>query len=167
MKRGLTAAMATFTTSMVAMMIAAGIANAEPAAPKADAPCWGIEGSGALYDAQTLTPQGEVLICVKNDQGSQWHHLDGLQRPVETFFTYGPGAVLRASDILPATSWVSAPAGAGSVCTAVQTASDGGPPVTHTNTRGQYTDFLLTPNVASMELSGYCNWRKAWQRTPG
>jgi hypothetical protein len=143
MKRGLTAAMATFTTSMVAMMIAAGIANAEPGAPQADAPCWGIEGSGAR------------------------HHLDGLQRPVETFFTYGPGAVLSASDILPATSWVSAPAGAGSVCTAVQTASDGGPPVAHTNTRGQYTDFLLTPNLASMELSGYCNWRKAWQRAPG
>jgi hypothetical protein len=153
--------------SMVAMINAAGIGNANPAAPQAGAPCWGIEGSGALYDAQTLTPQGEVLSCVKNDQGSQWQHLDGLPRPVETFFTYGPGATLSADDILPAISWVSSPAGAGSVCTAVQTPSDGGPPVTHTNHVGMYRDFHVIPNLGSMTLSGFCNWRKAWNRAPG
>jgi hypothetical protein len=151
----------------VAAMVAGGIAAAEPAAPQAGAPCWGIEGSGALYDAQTLSPQQEALICVKNDQGSQWQHLDGLQRPVETWFTYGPEATLSAADILPAFSWVSSPVKGDSVCTAVQTPADGGPPATHTNNVGQYRDFPLIPNLASLKLSGYCNWRKAWNRAPG
>jgi hypothetical protein len=114
-----------------------------------------------------VTPQGEVLICVKTDQGSQWQHLDGLQRPVETIFTNGPAATLSANDILPANSWVSSPVKVDSVCTAVQTPADGGPSVTHTNNVGQYRDFQLIPNLATMQLSGFCNWRKAWQRAPG
>jgi hypothetical protein len=114
-----------------------------------------------------LTPQNEVLICAKTDQGSQWQHLDGFQRPVETWFTYGPETTLNAGDILPAFSWVSSPAKGDSVCAAVQTAADGGPPVTHTNNSGQYRDLQLIPNLATLKLSGFCNWRKAWQRAPG
>ena len=74
----------------LSVMAATGIAHADPVAPQAGAPCWGFEASSVLYDAQTLTPQSEVLVCVKTDQGSQWQHLDGFQRPVETWFTYGP-----------------------------------------------------------------------------
>jgi hypothetical protein len=114
-----------------------------------------------------MSPQNEVLICVKTGDESQWQHLDGLQTPVETFFTYGPAATLSAGDILPANSWVSSPVNVDSVCTAVQTPSDGGPSATHTNTAGQYRDFQLIPNLASMQLSGDCNWRKAWNRAPG
>jgi hypothetical protein len=163
MKRGMTIAVATVTVSVTTT----GIAGADPGAPQTGAPCWGSEANSALYDAQTMTPQGEALICVKTDQGSQWQHLDGLQRPVETWFTYGPSATLSAGDILPANSWVSSPVKVDSSCTAVQTPSDGGPSVTHTNTTGQYRDFQLITNLASMQLSGDCNWRKAWQRAPG
>jgi hypothetical protein len=53
------------------------------------------------------------------------------------------------------------------VCTAVQTPAGGGPPVTHTNDTGHFVDFPLIPNLATLKLSGYCNWRKAWQRVPG
>ncbi|HEX9498365.1 MAG TPA: hypothetical protein VF926_08295, partial [Mycobacterium sp.] len=74
---------------------------------------------------------------------------------------------LSAGDILPAFSRVSSPAKGDSVCTAVQTPADGGPSVTHTNNSGQYRDFQLVPNVATLKLSGFCNWRKAWQRAPG
>jgi hypothetical protein len=125
MKRGMTIAMATVTMPVMAT----GIAGADPGAPQAaGAPCWGFEANGALDDAQTVTPQGEVLICVKTDQGSQWQHLDGLQRPVETFFTNGPATTLSAGDILPANSWVSSPVKIDSVCTAVQIPADGGRP---------------------------------------
>jgi hypothetical protein len=164
MKRGVTVAMATLTMSVMA---ATGIAGADPGAPQAGAPCWGFEDSNALYDAQTSTPQNEVLICVKTDQGSQWQHLDGFQRPVETWFTYAPETTLSASDILPAFSWVSSPVKVESVCTAVQTPSDGGQSVTHTNNSGRYRDFQLIPNLDTLKLSGFCNWRKAWQRAPG
>jgi hypothetical protein len=163
MKRGMTVAVATVTMSVMA---ATGIAGADSDAPQAGAPCWGFEASSALYDAQTMS-QNEVLICVKTDQGSQWQHLDGLQRPVETWFTYGPQTTLGAGDILPASSWVSSPVKVDSVCTAVQTPSDGGPSVTHTNSSGQYRDFQLIPNLATLNVSGYCNWRKAWNRAPG
>ena len=91
MKRGVTVAMATVTMSVMA---STGIAHGDPGAPQAGAPCWGFEASSALDDAQTLSPQGEV--CVKTDQGSQWQHLDGFQRPVETWFTYGPATTLSA-----------------------------------------------------------------------
>jgi hypothetical protein len=165
MKRGMTVAMATVTMSMT--MAATGIAGADPGAPQAGAPCWGYEANSALEGAQTMSPQNEVLVCVKTDAGSQWQHLDGFQRPVETWFTYGPETTLSAGDILPAVSWVSSPVKVDSVCTAVQTPSDGGPSVTHTNTSGQYRDFLLIPNLATLKVSGYCNWRKAWQRAPG
>jgi hypothetical protein len=160
MLRGVTLAMAT-------VMAATGIAGADPASPQAGAPCWGFEANSALEDAQTLSPQGEVLMCVKTGESSQWQHLDGFQRPVETWFTYGPQTMLSAGDILPAFSWVSSPVKVDSVCTAVQTPADGGPPVTHTNNSGQYQDFRLIENLDSLHLSGYCNWRKAWNRAPG
>ena len=75
MKRRVPIAMATVTMSVMA---ATGISGADPGAPQAGAPCWGFEASSALDGAQTLTPQGEALICVKTDQGSQWQHLDGM-----------------------------------------------------------------------------------------
>ena len=145
---------------------ALGQANAETTTPQAGSPCWGVEGSGALEDAQTFSPQGEVLVCVKNDQGSVWQHLDGVRRPVETWFTYGSAQTLTVGDILPAISWVSASGSADEVCTAVQTPSDGGTPVTHTNATGYFRDFALIPNLAALTLSGNCNWRKAWDRAP-
>jgi hypothetical protein len=167
MKRGMAAGMATFALSASALVGGAGIAYAETGTPQAETPCWGYQASGALDAAQTLTPQGEALLCVKNGDASVWQHLDGLQRPVETWFTYGPSTTLTAGDIGPAISWVSSPVKVDSVCTAVQTPSDGGPSETHTNNTGQYRDFHLLPNMATLQLSGFCNWRKAWNRAPG
>jgi hypothetical protein len=162
MKRVVTAAMTT-----AAVVLAAGVAHANPAPPQSGSPCFRTEDGGALNGAQTYSPQGEVLICLGNYESSQWQPLDGLQRPVETWFTYGPAQTLSAADILPAVAWVSASGRAADVCTAVQTPSDGGSPVTHTNDTGYYRDFLLIPDLAALTLSGNCNWRKAWERAPG
>lgn len=162
MKHNVTVAITSISASIV--VFATGTAYADPATPQAGAPCWASVDGGALDNAQTLTPQGEVLLCVKNDQGSQWQHLDGLQRPVETFFTAGPEQTLTAEDIGDATVWVSAPAGSGAVCTAVEIPSDGGQPVTKTNDLGHFNDFSLIPNLSTLKVSGHCNWRKAWNR---
>lgn len=151
-------------TSSVALLLGVAQAHADPATPQAGSPCWGIEGSGALESAQTFAPQGDVLLCVKSDQGSEWQRLDGVQRPVETWFTYGPAQTLSAQDVLPAVSWVSASGSTSNVCTAVQTSSDGSAPVTHTNDTGYFRDFHLIPNLAALTMSGNCNWRKAWSR---
>jgi hypothetical protein len=59
-----------------------------------------------------------------------------------------------------------APVKVDSVCTAVQTPADGGPPVTHTNNSGMYCDFPLIANLNTLKVSGHCNWRKAWNRAP-
>ena len=148
----------------VAAVAATITAYADSPVPQAGSPCWPAEAGGALDGAQTVTPQG-VLVCRKIDQASQWQRQDRLQLPVETFFTYGPPATLAAADILPATSWVSSPV-SGAACTAVQTPATGAP-VTHTNNGPYFRDFLLVPDLASLTLSGHCNWRKAWQRAPG
>jgi hypothetical protein len=40
-------------------------------------------------------------------------------------------------------------------------------PVTHTNATVHFVDFPLISQLANLKLSGYCNWRKAWQLVPG
>jgi hypothetical protein len=135
--------------------------------PATSRSCVQQDRSGALDNAQTFTPQHDVLICTPGAQVGLWQRVDGIQRPVETWFTYGPEATLTADDILPATSWVSVPAKVDVVCTVVQTPAGGGPPVTRANDTGHFVDFPLIPNLATLKLSGYCNWRKAWQRVPG
>jgi hypothetical protein len=48
-----------------------------------------------------------------------------------------------------------------------ETPSDGGPSVTDTNNTGMHRDSHLIPNLDTLQLSGFCNWRKAWNRAPG
>lgn len=154
------------TATVVAAMAWAGPAGASPI-PSAGAGCWATEDGGALQDSQTFGPQGEVLLCVKTETGSEWQPLAGLRKPVETWYTYGPPQTLAGADVLPAVSWVSASGNPAVVCTAVQTPTGGGAPVTHTNDTGYYRDFRVIPDLATITFSGNCNWRKAWDRAPG
>lgn len=160
------ALLAVATATVFAGVALAGPAGAAPV-PRAGAGCWATEDGGALENSQTYGPRGEVLLCVKTASESQWQPLDGVQRPVDTWYTYGPPQTLAATYILPADSWVSASGTPSEVCTAVQTPAGGGPPVTHTNDTGYYRDFAVIPDLATMTLSGNCNWRKAWDRAPG
>jgi hypothetical protein len=40
-----------------------------------------VSSTTGWWLTEALTAQNEVLICVKTDQGSQWQHLDGFERP--------------------------------------------------------------------------------------
>lgn len=151
---------------IVAFCFAVGFAGATPT-PEAGAPCWGIENGGAMENAQTFAPGGAVLRCVKSDAGSEWQRLEGVSRPADTWYTYGSPQTLNAADILTANSWVSASGSTGEVCTAVQAPTGGGLATTHTNGTGYYRDFRLIPELATLTLSGHCNWRAAWERAPG
>lgn len=158
MKRGVTAAM--LTASAVGAIVATGIASADPAVPKAGAACNVAAGSPAANNgAQTLTPQREVLICESGDNAGVWQQLDGLQRPVRNFFTYGPGIGLTGGDVTAGEWWAGMANNEGTKCTEAQTDGSGRPPVSQTN-KGDVFDFELIPNLTTLTLSGHCNWVK-------
>jgi hypothetical protein len=151
--------MAAFTASTSAAVLAAGIAHADRAVPQPGAACGGsVDSSGAMNGAQAFSPQGEVLLCVKGDPVSVWQHLDGIQRPAQIWFTYGPDATSTANDITPGEHWIGF---SGSGCTATQTSTTGGPSVVTTVGGGPFTDLRLLPDLDTLKLKGSCTWRKS------
>jgi hypothetical protein len=151
MTRRVATAATTSTMAIISPVFAAAIAHADRAAPQAGTPC------GPAYgNAQTLSPQQEILSCVNG----QWQRVDTIQRPVQTWFTYGPEATLTGDDVTPAQEWVGIPTVQGTLCSAEQTAATGGPPEVDSNKSNlnMYFDFRLIPNLATLKLSGFCNW---------
>ncbi|GAB3006351.1 hypothetical protein MBOU_07160 [Mycobacterium bourgelatii] len=151
-------ALAVSTASFIAVA-AAPLVRADRATPQPGAPCSGsADSSGAIVGSQTFSPQGEVLLCAKDaDPISVWQHLDGIQRPVQIWFSYGPDATLNADDgFVSGQYWV---AGARSGrCTVVQTPSTAGPPVVKTS-NSERMDFKLIPDLATITFKGECDWR--------
>ena len=126
MKHRVTIAMTTVTGAVVAAMLGTGIAHADRV-PTVGNTCRGSgDSSGAMDGSQTLSPQGEVLLCVTGEPAGVWQHLDGIQRPAQVWFTYGPPATLTADDVTPGSHWIGF---SGNDCTATQTSTTGGPPV--------------------------------------
>ena len=160
MKRSLTVTMTALTGVTIAAVLATGIADADRAVPKAGAPCGGsADSSGAMDGSQTFTAQGEILLCAKGNPVSVWQHLDDIARPAQTWFTYGPPATLTAGDVTPGSHWIGF---SGNDCSAEQTSTAGGPPVVKPIQAGApFTDFFLLPDLATLKLTGSCQWRTA------
>jgi hypothetical protein len=160
MKRSLTVTMTALTGVTIAAVLATGIAYADRAVPKAGAPCGGsADSSGAMDGSQTFTAQGEILLCAKGNPVSIWQHLDDIARPAQTWFTYGPPATLTAGDVTPGSHWIGF---SGNDCSAEQTSTAGGPPVVKPIQAGApFTDFFLLPDLATLKLTGSCQWRTA------
>jgi len=162
MKYGVIAAMTVVTVSTIATEMAAGVAAADPVVPQQAAVCNKAAGSsGALDNAQTFAPNGDVLICTPGPQVGLWQRVDGIQRPVEAWFTFGPEATLTAGDVTPGQTWVGWNGYAGTTCTVEQTSTAGGPPVVMTINYDQLQDFHLLPDLATLKFRGACDWRKA------
>jgi hypothetical protein len=123
MKYTVIAAITAATASTIAMVLATGVAAADPATPQQAGVCnKAANSSGALDNAQTFAPNGDVLICKPGAQVGLWQRINGIQRPVEAWFTYGPEATLAAGDVTPGQTWVGFNgSGAGTTCTAEQT----------------------------------------------
>ena len=160
MPRSVTVARMTFTGSVMAVMLSAGIAQADSAVPIAGAACNKSAGSSFAMDgSQTFSPQGEILLCAKGEPAGVWQHLDDIQRPAQIWFTYGPPATLTAGDVTPGSHWIGF---SGNDCTAEQTSTTGGPPVVKPIQAGApFTDFFLLQDLATLKLTGSCQWRTA------
>jgi len=105
-------------------------------------------------------------MCVKGDQGSHWQHVDGVQRPVHSWFTYGPTETLHGDDVIPGEWWVGVPVKVDSICAVEQQPSTGGPSEGRSNNTGQYFGFQLLPNLDVLSLKGYCNWETSPDLSP-
>ena len=160
MNRNLALLTMTFAASLLGF--AAPLPNAfadNPPAPQPGNVCNKTGDSVAANDgAQTFAGEG-VLMCVPGAQVGMWERVDGIQRPVHTWFTYGPTATLTGEDVIAGEYWVGSPVRVDGICTEEQTDGSGGPPVTRTNSSpGMYFNFPLIPNVATVKFTGYCNW---------
>jgi hypothetical protein len=159
-KHSVIAAMTVFTASIVAAVFAAGGVAADLAVPQPGGEC------RALDNAQTFSPTGDVLICPPGSNVQVvtrlWQRVDGIQRPVQAWFTYGPEATLAADDVTAsARTWVGWNGFAGTTCTAEQTSTSGGPPVVMPINYDQLQEFHLLPDLATLKLKGSCDWRPA------
>jgi hypothetical protein len=156
------AAITTLTASTTTLVLAVGIARADPPVPQQGDVCNKTASSDAAMDnAQTFAPNGDVLICKPGPQVGMWNRLDGIQHPIQTWFTYGPEATLSAGDVTPGQWWVGFDGHSGTTCTVTQTSTSGGPPKVTTVNFDQMQDFQLLPDVASLKLKGPCDWRSA------
>lgn len=160
MNRNLTLATMTSATLLLGTILGGPTAAGDnPAPPQPGIVCNKTGDSVAANDgAQTFAADG-VLKCVPGPQVGMWERLDGIERPVHTWFTYGPTATLTGEDVIAGEYWVGSPVRVDGFCTVEQTDGSGAPPVTRQNgSPGMYFDFPLIPNVATVKLSGYCNW---------
>jgi hypothetical protein len=155
MKRGLSI----FAATAAAVMLSAGIACADPV-PKVGNTCRGSgDSSAASAGSQAFDPQGDVLLCPFGESIAVWTHVDGVQRPAESWYTYGPAATLTANDVTPGSHWIGY---GGNDCSVIQTSTAGGSPVVKQIQAGApYTDFYVLPDLASLKFVGACDWRTA------
>lgn len=156
MKRSVNVAIATFTASIIAVILDAGVAHADPAIPQPGSACGGA--AGVMDGVQTFSPQHEVLQCVKGAPMFVWQHLDDIQRPAAAWFTYGPPATLSKGDVVAGTKWTGF--ARGGYCSAEQTRTAGGAPMAQATNGNDTLDFTLLPDMATLTLHGVCIWRQ-------
>lgn len=164
MGRRVNAAITTLTALVTAGVMAAPVVSADPPAqPQAGASC----DTAQQPNAQTF-PKGregasepDVLMCVKGDQGNVWQHIDGIQRPVHYFYTYGPTETLFPADVNLGKFWDGVGATTNDLCAETQSFSDGRQPETLTNNSGSgmYFGFTLKPDMVRLDLKGNCRWQ--------
>jgi hypothetical protein len=156
MKRSVNAVIVTFTASIIAVILDAGAAHADPAIPEPGGACGG--SAGVMDGVQTFSPQHEVLQCVKGVPVFVWQHLDDIQRPAAAWFTYGPQATLTKGDVVAGTKWTGFARGGD--CGAEQTRTGGGAPAAQATNGNDTLDFTLLPDMATLTLHGVCIWRQ-------
>jgi hypothetical protein len=159
MGRGATRLLATFVTTIVTALLVAPVVAADPVvAPKDGAPC-----NAADPDSQTFAKprsgaaEPEALLCV-GFLPRHWQRIDRLQRPVHSFYTYGPTETLYPGDVKLGDWWDGVGATTDSICVQEQMFSGGQPPATSGNNVGQYFGFKVSPDMTSLNLKGNCRW---------
>jgi hypothetical protein len=159
MRRGCVRAMATFAATIVATLFAAPTGFADPAVqPKDGDSCDAADPNSQTFaKPRSGRAEPEVLLCV-GFQGRRWQQIDRLQRPVHSFYTYGPTETLFPGDVNLGDLWDGVGATTDAICVAEQTFSDGRPAEVRSNNVGQYFGFKLSQDMAGLNLKGNCRW---------
>ncbi len=159
MRRGATLAIAAFAAVMAAALLAAPTIRADPPAqPQTGAACDAADPNAQTYAKPRYgTAEPEVLLCV-GFQGRKWQQVGGLQRPVHSFYTYGPTETLYPADLNLGEYWDGVGSTTDAICVEEQSFTDGSPTETRSNNTGQYFGFALSPKMASLSLKGNCRW---------
>jgi hypothetical protein len=160
MGRATTLAMSIFfAATIVAAVVAAPVGSADsPAPPQAGAPCDAADPNSQTFaKPRNGASEPEVLKCVGN-QGRRWQPIGGLERPVHSFYTYGPTETLYPGDVNPGEFWDGVGSTTNDICAEEQTFNDSRPSETKTNNTGQYFGFTLSADMTSLNLKGNCRW---------
>jgi len=159
MGRGATRAMTTFAATIAAALVVAPVGAADPPVqPKDGAPCDAADPDSQTYaNPQAGAAAPDVLLCV-GFRPRHWQRVNGLQRPVNKFYTYGPTETLLPGDVNLGDWWDGVGSTTDAVCVEEQSFSDGRPPETRSNNAGQYFGFRLSPDMSRLSLKGNCRW---------
>jgi hypothetical protein len=97
---------------------------------------------------------------VKGDQHNVWQHIDGLQRPVHYFYTFGPTATLFPPDLNLGEFWDGVSTTRNDLCAETQSLNDGrSETLTNNGGQSQYFGFTLSPDMTRLDLGGNCRWQ--------
>jgi hypothetical protein len=160
MKRDAAKAITICFASIMAAVVTSPVAIADPAPqPKAGASCQLADPDSQTFaEPRSGSAEPKVLLCTGN-QGRTWQPIDGLQRPVHKFYTYGPTAILYPPDLNLGELWDGVGATTSDICVESQSFADGRPQETGSNNTGQYFGFTLSPDMTILTLKGNCRWQ--------
>jgi hypothetical protein len=163
MGRRVNAAMTTLTSLVIAGVMVAPVVSADPPAkPQAGASCEMAQQLNAqtFPNGRSGASEPDVLMCVKGDQHNVWQHIDGLQRPVHYFYTYGPTETLFPADLNLGEFWDGVGATQNDLCAETQSFNDGrSETLTNNGGQSQYFGFTLKPEMTRLDLGGNCRWQ--------
>ena len=144
-------------------VVAAPVAGAVPV-PQPGASC-----SQAVADAMTQLPDLMTFLqCRQQDGESRWQSPDSPYPKSDRWLTYGPALTLHGEGQrnreIDSGQWTGYPQADDSRCEAAQldntAAGERTPPQIAVGQGGQPLTLQLLPMLFTVELRGYCLWRK-------
>jgi hypothetical protein len=145
---------------LLAALVTAAPAYAEPAVPQPDTTC-------PSYLAGTATlPFGQSLPLVCQDQ--RWRAATAPTDPSDRWVSFGPvmalhGGGLRNPNLLPG-PWTATPLDPDTRCAATQqtviSAGVLGTPVEDEGTPGQQLSLEVLPSLFDISMTGHCLWER-------
>lgn len=145
---------------LLAALLTAAPAYAEPAVPQPDSTC-----PPELSGASTL-PFGRSLPLTC--QGQRWQAATAPTDPSDRWVSFGPvmalhGGGLRNPNLLPG-SWTATPLDPDTRCAATQqtviSAGVLGTPVVTEGTAGQPLSLEVLPSLFDISMTGHCLWER-------
>lgn len=145
---------------LLAALVTAAPAHADPAVPQPDTACpAGLTGTATLPFGRSLP-----LIC----QDQRWQAATAPTDPSDRWVSFGPamalhGGGLRNPNLLPG-GWTATPLQPDTRCAATQqtvvSAGVLGPPVIAEGAPGQQLSLEVLPSLFDISMTGHCLWER-------